>query len=138
MKTLSITQPWATLIAIGAKGIETRSWSTDYRGELAVHAAKGFPRYARETLFEEVFRVLLEAAGYQTAADLPLGCVVATCNLVRVHRIQLGTDVPCAERPFGNYAIGRYMWVIENVVALPEPVPAKGALGLWKWEGGAR
>lgn len=78
--------------------------------------------------------VPLEAAGYQTAADLPLGCVVATCNLVRIHRIQPGIIVPSAERPFGNYAIGRYMWVLENIVALPEPVPAKGRLGLWEWE----
>lgn len=40
MKALTIYQPWATLIAIGAKHIETRSWSTKYRGPLAVHAGK--------------------------------------------------------------------------------------------------
>lgn len=134
MKALSITQPWATLIAIGAKTIETRSWNTGYRGRMAIHAAKGFPRYARETLFEEAFRVPLEAAGYHIAADLPLGCVVATCNLVRIHRVQPDTVVPSAERPFGNYDIGRYMWMLEDVVPLTGFVPAKGRLGLWEWE----
>lgn len=31
MSILIFTQPWATLVAIGAKRIETRSWSTTYR-----------------------------------------------------------------------------------------------------------
>ena len=42
MKALTLTQPWATLIAVGAKRIETRSWGTSYRGRIAIHAAKGF------------------------------------------------------------------------------------------------
>ena len=41
MKVLTLTQPWATLVAIGAKHIETRSWATSYRGPLAIHAGKG-------------------------------------------------------------------------------------------------
>ena len=40
-KTLTIAQPWATLVAIGAKQIETRSWQTNYRGDIAIHAGKG-------------------------------------------------------------------------------------------------
>lgn len=52
MKALSLTQPWATLVATGAKQIETRSWSTKYRGPLYIHAAKGFPAYAREFAHE--------------------------------------------------------------------------------------
>ena len=39
VKVLTLTQPWATLVAIGAKKIETRSWSASYRGPLAIHAA---------------------------------------------------------------------------------------------------
>lgn len=44
MKAITLTQPWATLVAIGAKRIETRSWATRYRGPLAIHAAKGIER----------------------------------------------------------------------------------------------
>lgn len=40
MKALSIKQPWATMIASGDKTIETRRWSTDYRGELLIVSAK--------------------------------------------------------------------------------------------------
>ncbi len=41
MKTLSLLQPWATLVVMGVKQIETRSWRTDYRGPLLIHASKG-------------------------------------------------------------------------------------------------
>ena len=40
MKALSLWQPWASLVALRVKTIETRSWSTSYRGPLAIHAAK--------------------------------------------------------------------------------------------------
>ena len=40
MKAISLWNPWAALIRCGAKTIETRSWSTQYRGQLAIHAAK--------------------------------------------------------------------------------------------------
>lgn len=50
MRCLTLTQPWATLVAIGAKRIETRSWSTSYRGPLAIHAGKKWTREDRELL----------------------------------------------------------------------------------------
>lgn len=40
MKALSLWEPWATLFALGIKGPETRSWSTNYRGPMAIAAAK--------------------------------------------------------------------------------------------------
>lgn len=40
MKAITILQPWAALIACGAKKIETRSWYTDHRGQIAIHAGK--------------------------------------------------------------------------------------------------
>ena len=43
MKMLTLHQPWASLIAVGVKTIETRSWSTPYRGPLAIHAGKARP-----------------------------------------------------------------------------------------------
>jgi hypothetical protein len=45
MKAITLHQPWATLVAIEQKKIETRSWPTSYRGPLAIHAAKTMPDY---------------------------------------------------------------------------------------------
>lgn len=39
MKVLSLTEPCATLIKEKKKLVETRSWKTDYRGELYIHAS---------------------------------------------------------------------------------------------------
>ena len=40
MRLLSLHEPWATLMALKAKRIETRDWTTSYRGPLAIHASK--------------------------------------------------------------------------------------------------
>jgi hypothetical protein len=139
MKALTLTQPWATLVAIGAKKIETRSWSTSYRGPLAIHAAKGFPQDAQHMCFREPFRHFLSDyvtlnESYFGRHNFPLGAIVATCELVKVVNISSFTERPDEpEYYFGNYSDGRYMWYLENVVALPEPIPAKGALSLWEW-----
>lgn len=45
---LSLTQPWASLVVLGEKQWETRSWPTKYRGELYIHAAKWFPTWAKD------------------------------------------------------------------------------------------
>ncbi len=35
------------------------------------------------------------------------------------------------EFSFGDYAVGRYAWILTDVKALKEPIPCKGALSLW-------
>lgn len=156
MKALTLTQPWATLVAIGAKKIETRSWYTDYRGPLAIHAAKKFPEDAQHLCFHEPFRQFLverytlmhQGEIYFGRHRFPLGCVVATCELVFCQQIPSKSvyyfipeggigyyELPPAEPElsFGNYKPGRFAWILGNVKPLPEPIPAKGALGLWEW-----
>ena len=38
MKALSVRQPWAELIVAGLKDVENRTWRTDYRGPVLIHA----------------------------------------------------------------------------------------------------
>src|ERR1700691_5449786 len=149
VKALTLTQPWATLVAIGAKRIETRSWSTSYRGPLAIHAAKGFPGWAKE--FGKSTECYEALRKYSTADDerrflsgglaYPLGVVLATCRIAAcVKTEKLLSERPYApdmteqEKSFGDYSEGRWGWMLADVKRLPEPIPAKGALGLWEWE----
>jgi hypothetical protein len=148
MKALTLTQPWATLVAIGAKTVETRSWETNYRGPLAIHAAKGYPRHCQNLIYVPSFDEALSKGGYPKheaiTRPLPLGAVVATAELIGCH--QIGTDVqsgtslftlidrPDAEFPFGDYRAGRWAWVLDNIKKLEHPIPAKGMLGLWEWQ----
>ena len=125
MKALTLTQPWATLVAIGAKQIETRSWRTFYRGPLAIHAAKSLPAWQ--------FRDVLEAHGINGFMELSLGAVVATCTLTRIIRIYPYNIPDTPEFDFGDYRVGRWMWYLSDVKALDTPIPARGSLGLWEW-----
>jgi|SRR5581483_8604804 len=143
MRGLSLTQPWASLIAIGAKRIETRSWATSYRGTLAIHASKGFPVECRELCEEWPFDDALASAGVTSWQRLPRGMIVATCELVACvstsgsgARLELWPGHPLNEweRAFGDYSAGRFAWILANVVSLPEPIPVTGSLGLWPVE----
>ncbi len=151
MRAISLTQPWATLVAIGAKRIETRSWSTSYRGQIAIHAAKGFPgeakRFCESRLICRVMgwperpEKLTQEWLYDNASrikSLPVGAVLATANLVNClptdmirRHVQPFTE---QEEAFGDYSAGRYGFLLERVVQLAAPVPARGALGLWNWD----
>ena len=141
MKALSVMQPWATLIALGAKHIETRSWHTSHRGQLAIHASGRMNREALLSLREPLVQEALTAGDYREGNGpasnpfaLPLGAVIAFVTLVDVRRITPENIPEEPERTFGDYAPGRFAWFIKDVRRLPEPVPAKGALGLWEWE----
>ena len=46
MRVITLTQPWATLVAEGLKKYEFRSWKYSYRGELLIHAGKGIDEEA--------------------------------------------------------------------------------------------
>ena len=143
---LTLTQPWATLMACGAKRTETRSWSTSYQGVLGIHAGKNWKRADIERCFEPPFSTALKAAGIQTPADLPRGDVIAILHLHDVARIKvrewdgaviverMEMPVKDDELPFGLYTPGRFGWRTTNGRALAEPVPATGRLGLWPWE----
>ncbi|MDP4158206.1 MAG: ASCH domain-containing protein [Bacillota bacterium] len=135
MKAISLLQPWASLIAIGAKKIETRSWATKYRGPLAIHASKGFPKLLRELCNTQPFKAILSKAGFDSD-KLPLGKIIATCNLVDCIKMtpEFIQTVKSPELDFGVYAVGRYAWILEDVKQLEKQIPAKGALSIWNWE----
>ncbi|MED4581855.1 ASCH domain-containing protein [Brevibacillus choshinensis] len=141
MKAITIHQPWATLIALGEKRYETRSWATNYRGQFAIHAAK---KVDKDICRLEPYKSVLEKHGY-TADNLPTGCIVATCQLSECHQVRSDDGkmatiidpinvITGNEYEFGWYAAGRFAWEMSDVKQT-DPVPAKGQQGLWNWGG---
>ena len=125
MRAISLWQPWATAIAFGTKKIETRHWSTDYRGPLAIHAAKRWDRSQRDFASVELVMCRLPPR-------VPLGAIVAVCVLSDVRLAQdLAITISPIERMYGDYSFGRYGWVLTDIRALPEPIPFKGAQGFF-------
>lgn len=138
-KALSLTQPWATLVAVGAKRFETRSWKTPFRGPLVIHAARSFPAWARETCLDgphaEYYRNALSEAGYGSVHELPTGKIVGAVILADIHPAREwatagGLGVP--EYYFGNFAPRRWAWELKNPRAIEKPFPfALGHLCIW-------
>lgn len=144
MKAITLTEPWATLVALGEKKIETRAhtFPSIYRGPIAIHAAKSFPTDCRELCDDEPFRSALKAHGLGIA-DLchRLGRVLCITTLEDVIATQTAAaDVrkysdKAYELDFGNYDHGRKAIVFGNIDrTFNEPIPAIGMLGLWDWQ----
>lgn len=130
-KVLTLTQPWATLVCLGAKEIETRSWSTAYAGPLLIHAAKTYPKWAKECAEEEPFYSSLRPHGVYSSPESVCGYIIGSVELHKCIRTQDVTEISQQEREFGDYTAGRFAWLLYNPRFLPTPIAAKGSLGLW-------
>ena len=144
MKAISLWQPWASLVAVAAKQIETRSWATQYRGPLVIHAALKWDARIREIAAEPRMRNLLaiDRWAIEYPYRLTRGAAVALVDLVDVADIRsdcmIGqTDWKTYPLPtgnellFGNYTPGRYAWLFQNIRKLKTPVLLKGRQQLW-------
>lgn len=132
MKAISLTQPWASLVSIGAKRIETRSWrpSSAVGEDIAIHAAKGFPVDCRQLCDQTIFARALKRSWMQ----LPIGAVIAVARVVsydRTERMLASGELTAIEEAFGNYGPDRFGWRFENIRPLSTPINCRGALGIW-------
>lgn len=128
MKALTVQQPWAWAIFHG-KDIENRTQLWSYRGPLAIHAgARWSERGDRSPLIHAA------AGGRSLVGALTMGAILGVVDLVDVH-----PDAGCC-KPWGESAYvehgGRERrrithLILENPRPLAEPIPCKGALGLW-------
>ena len=127
MKVLSIKEPFDTLIKDGVKRYETRSWKTNYRGEIYIHASIGLSTSLNK-----------EKGMFYLKSDIKPGYILCRCNLVDcilmdedfINYIETETT----EKDYGDYRLGRYAWELEVLEVLETPILAKGRLGIWNYE----
>lgn len=150
MKIITLWQPWASLIALGLKQYETRSWLTPYRGPLLIHAAKrpfvleeqsGKIRvvdrdadWAWQSALELAYEtgILTDQSRIPFAHQLPLGTVVAIADLTNCSRMTNFSisEMTQLEKHVGDWRQGRYAWHLDNIRPLAKPIPWKGGQGL--------
>lgn len=140
MKAITVIQPWATLLISGKKMYETRSWKTNYRGEILIHAGKKDPLWGISAMGKEAWERALLAIGqygdFNRFKLFPTGAIIGKANLANC--VQIGNQM--AERireqhpdeyAFGDFTPGRYAWMMEDAVLFEKPIPASGKQGLW-------
>lgn len=141
VRALTIQQPFAHCVAIGVKTVENRSWSTSYRGPVAIHAGRQWARldpipHHLTSLFEEHLpstdheSVLCRLAAGQNPHGLVFGAVIAVVDLISCHRAAdccwpWGGEPGVDERP-------GWHWMFTDAHRLPQPIPAVGKQGLWE------
>ena len=151
MYAITLHQPWASLIALGIKTVETRSWPAPallVGQTIAIHAGKRLVVRPGDAIERE----LRARWGEDWRVIISTGAVVATAVLAGMARVKHanllegcavhdpGAEIGCAAGtgrtpidPWGDFSPGRWLWFLDDVEALPEPVPAVGRQSFWRW-----
>ncbi len=129
MKVLTIKEPFATLIKNKVKYIETRSWKTNYRGELYIQA--GVAKIRKDVRERKGLSELYNDD------DLNYGNIICKCNLVDC--VYMTEEFINNEKNkninnfiSGHYEVGRYAWILDNIEPI-KPIKVKGQLGIWNY-----
>jgi hypothetical protein len=126
MKVLTIKQPWASLIMLGYKRFEFRSWETNYRGELLIHAGQGIDKEAMKRLQKYIPK------------DMPKGKILGKAKLVDCVKMSPEFKSELLKENKDIYTDStfkeNYGWQMEDIEVFDEPIEAKGHLSLWEFE----
>ena len=110
MRCITVHQPYASAIFELGKDVENRSWKTDYRGPLAIHASKRFDESAVLPAKQDLYRT-----------DWPLGSVIGIVQLV-----------DCVRDSHSKWAMrGQWHWVLSSPVMFSRPVALIGRQRLY-------
>lgn len=115
MKAISIRQPWAWLIVHGYKDIENRTWRTNHRGPILIHAGK-----AIDPDYPQIYRFCADhSIELPLIAQLPKGGIVGAASI---------TD--CVVHSSSVWFEGPYGFILEDAQPLPFH-SMRGQLGIF-------
>ena len=113
MKALSIRQPWAYLIVKGIKDVENRTWHTDFRGRIYVHAGKVPDTHSPVFVDDEGIPIEILDSYY--------GAIIGEVDIV-----------DCVWNHKSKWrAVGQWQFVLANPVVYTQPIPCRGQLGFF-------
>jgi hypothetical protein len=123
MKVLTIKEPWATLIINGIKEYEFRTWKTNYRGKLLIHAGKGkeinmFPLFKDYNLNYSYGEIIGEVA--------LVDCILVDEKMDKELKQK-------NKKVYGNNHVGDYAWKLANPIIYKDKIKINGKLGLWNY-----
>jgi hypothetical protein len=130
LRVLTVRQPWASAIFLrdGAKDVENRNWTHNYRGPLIIQSSARPEGHHTAVLSERGsrFRPLVDPDVLRTLSedDFPCGVVVGVVELIRIDQD--------SNSNWASYDPDDYHWHLRNPQMLPDRISLKGRLGLWE------
>ena len=125
MKTLTIREPWASLIVNGYKDYEFRSWKTNYRGKILIHTSSKIEVNMIDRFKEYNLSYL---NGYIIGEAELVDCILVDDSFIR-NLIKINHVVYRESNHNETYA-----WKLENIKKYDTPIMTKGHLGLWNFD----
>lgn len=124
MKIITLKQPWASLVAYGIKKYEFRTWKTNYRGKLLIHAGAGIDK-------DEMKKYV------DLGIDFPKSKIIAIVDLVDCCLLddELNKKIILENNiAYGNKIRTGYAWKLDNVKMINIDEKINGQLGLWNYD----
>ncbi len=128
---LTVKQPYASLIVGGIKDIENRTWLTNFRGRILIHAAaQPYKKIACEVLNSLQYANVFTQNKLSTLNG-PNGSIIGSVEIIDcvVNHASIW-----AEKHYVPFK--PYNWVLANPILFEKPIPAKGRLQIWKYDKG--
>lgn len=159
MKTLSIKQPWASLIAEGIKDVENRTWRTNFRGRVFIHASAKWDDRSKSRNANDLFTSIQRRAIPHTLDhkfidqgiividnEIPVSAIIGEVDIVDCvinHDSIWAEHMTTHDCEDSNLKIlnkgQKYIWnwILENPVHYDKPIlNVKGKLSFWEFEKG--
>ena len=149
MKTITVKQPWASLIVEGVKDIENRTWKTNFRGRVLIHAGATpcgnlkadscFSHILTNEQYSRLLRIGLERFGTNEKADIcwlnlyPHGAIIGSVEIVDcvINHPSIWSEKTPLDKQLENKCI--WNWVFANPIMFDNPIPCKGKLSFWDY-----
>ena len=131
MRVLTLNEPWATLIKKKKKYIETRSWKTNYGGELYIHAGKKIIDKATKSRLDLMNLVKDDKMNY---SKIVCKCELVDCIYMTEEYIKKIKTKEPQQFICGEYAVGRYAWILTNIKPIENDKLVSGKLDIWNYD----
>ena len=145
--TLSLHQPWATLVIQGHKLVETRNWPPPAKligRRIGVHATRKVTAHRVEQSPSEDWRGIIQEYNAELEKrlsanwerNIPTGAMLGTVLLTDRRRVTSQQELPQSRREllFGEYSTGRWLWMLRDPQPFKEPIPTRGNRRIWWWQ----
>ena len=139
MKAITEKQPWASLMFIDngydPKDIENRTWKTNFRGRVLIHAGKTILRPQQCNFTDDQWDNIRGDMRYNILhGDLPSGAIIGSVEIVDcvINHPSIWAEKTPLDKQLEDKCI--WNWVLSNPIKFDNPIPCKGKLSFWDFD----